>query len=36
MKRQIEKAERAAFFFAIPTLSFSVGLMLAVIWGTLK
>ena len=36
MKDEIEKAERLALFFLVPVLSFSVGLMAVVIWGTLK
>ena len=36
MKEEIEKAERAALLFLIPVLSFSVGLMAMVMWGTLK
>jgi hypothetical protein len=36
MKDEIEKAERAALLFLIPVLSFSVGLLAMVMWGTLK
>jgi Zn-dependent peptidase ImmA (M78 family) len=36
MKDEIEKAERFALCFLIPTLSFSVGLIVMVMWGTLK
>jgi hypothetical protein len=36
MKDEIEKAERIALLFLIPVVSFSVGLMAMVIWGTLK
>jgi hypothetical protein len=36
MKEEIEKAERIALMFLIPVLSFSVGLLAMVIWGTLK
>jgi|ETNvirenome_2_60_1030617.scaffolds.fasta_scaffold135240_1 hypothetical protein len=36
MKDEIEKAERIALMFLIPVLSFSVGLLAMVIWGTLK
>ena len=36
MKDEIEKAERTALLFLIPVVSFSVGLMAMVMWGTLK
>jgi hypothetical protein len=36
MKDEIEKAERIALMFLIPVVSFSVGLMAMVMWGTLK
>ena len=36
MKEEIEKAERIALMFLIPVLSFSLGLIATVIWGTLK
>ena len=36
MKDEIEKAERIALLFLIPVLSFSVGLLAMVTWGTLK
>ena len=36
MKEEIEKAERIALMFLIPVVSFSVGLMAMVMWGTLK
>jgi hypothetical protein len=36
MKDEIEKAERIALVFLIPVVSFSVGLIAMVIWGTLK
>jgi hypothetical protein len=36
MKDEIEKAERIALMFLIPVVSFSVGLIAMVIWGTLK
>ena len=36
MKDEIEKAERIALLFLIPVLSFSVGLLAMVMWGTLK
>jgi hypothetical protein len=36
MKEEIEKAERFALLFLIPVLSFSVGLLATVMWGTLK
>ena len=36
MKDEIEKAERIALMFLIPVVSFSIGLMAMVMWGTLK
>ena len=36
MKDEIEKAERIALMFLIPVVSFSVGLIAMVIWGTPK
>ena len=36
MKDEIEKAERIALMFLIPVVSFCVGLMAMVMWGTLK
>jgi len=36
MKNEIEKAERFALVFLISGFSFSIGLIAAVIWGTLK
>tara|TARA_R100000149_G_C5837225_1_gene110596 strand:+ start:343 stop:453 length:111 start_codon:yes stop_codon:yes gene_type:complete len=36
MKNEIKKAERFALMFLISGLSFSIGLIATVIWGTLK